>query len=596
MRIHRSALATVAVGVAVAAAVLSFSACAKDNGNIVVQLINAPATLTVNQSVSLTANVNNDSSNAGVDWTCTTAGQCGSFAPTHTESGQTTIYTAPATEGTVTIIATSTADSTVQASVTISIVPTGTNAMLNGTYVFSVQGSDTNGSYIAAGTIVADGNGNITGGLQDYSDVATQAGPDAVTGTYSIGPTGRGSITLNVGNTSLPNNGVETFGIALVSATHGLIIQFDGSATSSGTIDAQIATALDAASFDGAYAFTIQGTDTGNQVPYSAGGVLLMNASTGTITSGTYDENDGGTTFSGALTGSVTGPDGSGRGTITFSVGPHFAYYAVRGNVLRLVGKDVGTVLAGGAMYGQGAAGVGATFSNASLTGKFVFTEAGGTLHGPLALAGQFTSDGAGNLTAGVADVNNGGTTTFGSVVGTAAYSIAGDGAGSLTLPAAIDTNGSVSALKIFAVAPALNLLDPSNPGGGGGALILDFDSGANGTGVIVPQTASAYEGDYAVNLQYVDADGEHDWVGTVTAAGAALTGKVDINDIGLTTAAVTFTGTLGADTTYMGRWTGSFTAGGTTHAIKYYQVDGSAFLFVDTDSLDVGIGILQRE
>ncbi len=596
MRARLHLFSLIAVGAAVAVAVLSFSACAKETDDIVVQLINAPATLTINQSVSLTANVNNDSSDAGVDWTCTTSGQCGSFAPTHTASGQTTIYTAPATEGTVTIIATSTADTNVQASVTISVVPAGTNAMLDGTYVFFVQGSDTTGSYVAAGTIVADGNGNITGGFQDYSDMSIQAGPDAITGTYSIGPTGRGSITLNVSNSDLPNNGVETFGIAVMSATHGLVIQFDGSATSSGTIDAQTATALDAASFDGAYAFSFQGTDSANQVPYSAGGVLLMSATTELITAGTYYENDGGTTFSEALTGSLTAPDGSGRGTITFSIGPHFVYYAVRGNVLRLVGKDVGTVMAGGAMYGQGAAGVAATFSNASLTGNYVFTEAGGTLFGPLALAGQFTSDGAGNLTAGVADVNDGTTITFGSVIGTAAYSLAGDGSGSLTLPAAIDTNGSVSALKIFAVAPDLNLLDPSNPEGGGGALVLDFDSGANGSGVIVPQTTGTYEGDYAINLQYVDVDGEHDWVGTLTAAGAALTGTVDINDIGLTSAGVAFTGTLGADTTNIGRWTGTFTAGGTTHAITYYQVNVSAFLFVDVDTVDVGIGILQRD
>ncbi len=595
MKAHRRVFSLIAIAAAAAAAMLSFSACADESEGVVVQLINAPSTLTVSQSVSLTANVNNDSTNAGVDWTCTGEGGCGTFSPTHTASGVTTVYTAPAAEGTVTITATSTADTTVQASVTISVVPTGTNAMLNGTYVFFVQGSDTTGSYVAAGTIVADGNGNITGGFQDYSDISIAAGPDAVTGTYSIGPTGRGSITLNVGNTGLPNNGVETFGIALSSATHGLIIQFDGSATSSGTIDAQMATALDAASFDGACAFTLQGTDVASQVPYGAGGVLLMNATTGLITAGTYYENDGGTTMSAALTGTVTAPDTSGRGTVTFSIGPTFTYYAVRGNVLRLVGKDVGTVLAGGNLYGQGAAGVGAAFTNASLTGDHVFSEAGGTLYGPLALAGQFTADGAGNLTAGVADVNNGGTVTFGSVVGTAAYSIAGDGSGSLTLPAAIDQKGSVSALKIFAVAPGVNLLDPSNPVGSGGALVLDFDDAAVGTGMIVPQEQGTYEGDYTVNLQYVATDGEHDWVGTLTAAGAALTGTVDINDAGLTSAGVPFTGTLGADTANMGRWTGSFTAGGTTHSIRYYQANTSAFLFIDADTLDVGIGIVQR-
>src|SRR5580704_3593408 len=66
-------------------------------------LSGAPQSLTVSGTASLTVTVSNDSSNAGVDWSCAPAGSCGSFSPTHTASGAATTYTAPATAGSVTV-------------------------------------------------------------------------------------------------------------------------------------------------------------------------------------------------------------------------------------------------------------------------------------------------------------------------------------------------------------------------------------------------------------------------------------------------------------------------------------------------------------
>ena len=596
MKTNRHLLSFIALSAAVAVAIIPFSACGTGTqASILVQLVNAPATLTINQTVSLTATVGNDSSDAGVDWSCSGSGGCGTFNPAHTASGGTTVYTAPASPGTVTIAAAATASSNVKATAVISIVPIGSNSMLNGRYVFSVQGVDTNGSYTASGTIVADGSGNITGGEQDYADESIQAGPDAVTGSYSIGPDGRGSVTLDVSNTSLPHNGVETFSIAVTSITHAFIIQFDGTATSSGTLDFQAASAVDPNAISGAFAFTAQGTDIGNQVPLSYGGVLLMSASSGSIASGTYYENDGGSTFTSALAGSITAPDAFGRGTLSFSLGVHLAYYAVQGQVLRLVGKDP-SIMTGGSMYGQGAAGASATFSNASLSGNYVLSEAGGSLFGPLVVAGQFSADGAGNLTAGVADANDAGTSNFSSIAGQAAYSITGNGAGTLALPVTVDTQGSVSSLLIFTVDPAINLYDPNSASGGGGALVMDYDSNAIATGFIVPQSSGAFAGNYAVNLQFVGSGGENDWVGQSVASAGALTGVVDINDFGTTSAGVSFAGTFTADAVNMGRWTGTFTVNSTNHNISYYQVSGTLFVLIDTDSADIGVGIMEME
>jgi hypothetical protein len=320
-----------------------------------------------------------------------------------------------------------------------------------------------------------------------------------------------------------------------------------------------------------------------------------MSASSGSIASGTYFRNDGGTTFTSALAGSVTAPDSFGRGTLGFSLGLHFVYYAVQGQVLRLVEKDVPSVMTGGSMYGQGAAGTSATFSNASLTGNYVLTEAGGSVYGPLALAGQFSADGTGNFTAGVADANDAGTASFASIAGQARYAIAGDGTGTLDLPGAVDTLGSVSFLVIFAVDPTLNLFDPNSPSGGGGALVMDYDTSAVGAGFIVPQSSGAFAGNYAINLQFVGT-GENDWVGQSVATGGGLMGTVDINSAGATSAGVSLTGSFTADVTHAGRWTGSFTVNNTTHLITYYQVSGSRFVLLDTDSADIGIGIMEAE
>lgn len=579
-------------GAAAAILIASLPACSHNKAEVRVFLTNAPGTLTINQSVTLTANVANDESSAGVDWSST----AGAIVPTHTASGAPTVFTAPATPGPVTVTAASTADGTVKATATISVVPIGSNAMLNGTYVFSVGGTDSSGTYAAAGAIVADGNGNITGGEQDYSDESVQAGPDPVAGTYAIGPDGRGSITLHVANENLPNNGVETFGIALTSSTHALIIQFDGTATSSGQLEAQSASALDPASISGAFAFTAQGTDLSGRVPLVHGGVLTLSAATGTITGGTYYVNDGGSTISSATTGTLTAPDAFGRGTLTLSISANFVYYAVQGQVLRLIENDFPYLAAGGVMVGQGPAGTSGTFTNASLTGSYVFSEAGGTSFGPLALAGQFSADGAGAFTSGVADVNDAGVVTFAPITGTTRYTIAADGVGTLNLPRSVDQAASVSTLLFFMVSPDINLIDPTSPGGGGGALVMDYDPGAIASGSIVPQSAGTFEGNYAVNLQYVTSAAESDWIGQAVAAGGTLTGTVDVNDSGLTVAGLGLSGTFTADAANPGRWTGAFTANGKTRTISYYRVSDKALIIADMDALAVGIGLLGKQ
>ncbi len=580
------------------AGLLILTGCGSSSPGISIQLVNVPGTLTVNQSVSLTATVSNDTNNGGVNWTCSPSGSCGAFNPAQTANGATTEYTAPSAPGTVMITATAVDSSSATTTESVSVVPVSTSTLPQGNYVFFVSGTDSNGPYIASGTIVADGNGNITGGEQDYVDAGdVEAGPDTVSGNYSVSSGGSGSITLNVSDITLPNNGVETFSIATTSSTHALIIEFDGTATSSGTLDFQSASALSAGSIAGSYSFVSNGYDISNQVGFMVGGVANLNAATGFITSGAIWANDGGTGESSPTnTGPVTGPDQFGRGTMETTFGLNFVYYAVQGEVLRIIEEDSPDFIGGGAFYGQGANGTNASFSNSSLTGTYVFFDSGSTVNGPLALVGQFTADGSGDFSAGYADTDDGGTYEKGSIAGTAVYSIAGNGTGTLTLPGTPSTTEDVSALVIFATDPALNLYDPNNTSGGGGALILDYDSGAFGTGYIVPQTSGTFSGNYATNLQFFNTAGEEDFVGQTAASGSSLTGTVDLNDDGVTAPATTFSGSYSADTTNTGRYTGSFTVGSNSYNITYYQVSAGELFIMDTDSSDLGNGFMETQ
>ena len=102
--------------------------------------------ITLNSVTSVTAVVNNDPANAGVDWAivCSNPGNCGSIAPLHTSSGSTATFTAPSTSSgnseTITIEAFATADHNDNALATLSIV--GFSNSLKGTFVFQTKGVD----------------------------------------------------------------------------------------------------------------------------------------------------------------------------------------------------------------------------------------------------------------------------------------------------------------------------------------------------------------------------------------------------------------------------------------------------------------------
>ena len=83
-----------------------------------------PTALATNATAGIAAVVTNDSSNAGVTFTCLPAGGCGTFTPTSIASNVPTTYQAPLVVpqgNTVTVTATSVTDSTKFISATITI-------------------------------------------------------------------------------------------------------------------------------------------------------------------------------------------------------------------------------------------------------------------------------------------------------------------------------------------------------------------------------------------------------------------------------------------------------------------------------------------
>jgi hypothetical protein len=395
--------------------------------------------VTVGSTTNLTAVVGNDTTNAGVDWTLTCqsgVGTCGAIGPLHTASGSPTTYTPPAAlSGNsltgISVVAFATADHTKNVVAPFTVTAFGSS--LQGSYVLQVLGVNNGLNYQFAGVVILDGNGGIssceqsvnffdqtTGALMTKSDtILTNAG------SYFLGNDGRGTITINTGDTDIGGNGIETFAFVYLTNSKSLISQLDlGSAQTGssavGTMDLQTSTTPPL----GGYAFVMSGLDIPKVAPLAFGGVFNIdspNALSGT--GGVTDEilaKKLTPTLAG-VSGTLTNPDSFGAVTFDLSAdfGPgskpipiQFTGYIVDGSHIKLIESDssagAGFGLTAGLAIGQGTAA--GTFRNSSLSGNFVFGVPGTDLSNAniapttLTSVGVFTSDGGGNLTNGFTD------------------------------------------------------------------------------------------------------------------------------------------------------------------------------------------------
>ena len=363
-----------------------------------------PTTLNEGGTTPVAATVSNDSSNSGVDWSCTPAGSCGSFSPAHTVSGANATFTAPDVVGNVVITATATSNHSAAATANVSITtsssgpppPNSGPALTSGQFVFLVRGETQNSiTFGIAGAVALDQNGNVTGGEQNYVSDGGASSPqprgDTITGgKLTAGANGRATLTLITNNSTVGINGTETFSIAIANSKHALIEEFDASATASGSLDFQTLSPGGLAQINGQFVWFVKGMRASYMETF--GGLLTGDgAGNGTVT---VDVNDNGSgQHGGTNTANYTAPDTYGRGIYTTPAQTLLVYYVVNPKVFRMATYDSGWADVGSAYAGVTNA------SNATLHQKFVFADSSiSSLGATYAATGQMTFDGNGNV------------------------------------------------------------------------------------------------------------------------------------------------------------------------------------------------------
>ncbi len=127
---------------------------------------------------------------------------------------------------------------------------------LDGNYAFEFNGFTSTGSAISvAGSFTADGEGNITNGVEDVNGTNATPKNQTFTGTYTVGADNRGTLTFS----SLTNPPVYAFSISS-TGFHGRLVEFDSSGTrGSGDMEFRTVSACTAGTFNGYYAFGLVG-------------------------------------------------------------------------------------------------------------------------------------------------------------------------------------------------------------------------------------------------------------------------------------------------------------------------------------------------
>jgi hypothetical protein len=305
----------------------------------------------------------------------------------------------------------------------ISILGGGfTRASLKGQYVIAQTGTGVNAAGTASAfseTIVltADGAGNLNVTVDDFNQDGVTLNPTLPeTGTYSIANDGTGSLSF----------GGASYAITMIDDGHFYMMEQDSGATSSGYGELQDTTAFTAPP-SGNYVFKSHSLSVRSRV----GGITI----TGGAITGTEDLLDIGiVATSVGITSSVamTAPDTNGRGKFTLSDGTAFFYYVVNSGKFRFM-SNTGTLEIGMAEAQSG------TFSLATLAAgsSYVFGSSGDTnasgaqgIHS----AGVFTTDGAGNITAGAVDFVQDTTVNSNLAVSGGTYTLAATGRGTLNL------------------------------------------------------------------------------------------------------------------------------------------------------------------
>jgi hypothetical protein len=308
------------------------------------------------------------------------------------------------------------------------VINTGTaisNTLLSGNYSFLFHGFDSSGNVEIAGNFTANGSGTIQSGQLDSNRSGGTLGVftgSSITGTYSIGSDGRGTMQLIVTN-SKGAISITNYILAEDSGGNFHMIENDTVGTpqthGSGIIKPVSSGGLSAATFSGNYVFELDGQDNLGKSEVLVG---VMHADgVSQLTPGMFDVNDGGT-YSPAVpvTGSFQVGQNNSKGILFLTyqipasaqVIAEYTFYLVSPNDIFLMAIDPTDAThprLGGELFLQRP---GTTFDATALNGISEATDSGLDGSNATVLAGLLTGNGSSGASVSY-DQNDGGTVTL---------------------------------------------------------------------------------------------------------------------------------------------------------------------------------------
>ena len=499
------------------------------------------------------------------------------------------LYHAPVTvpsPNTVTVAAFSFEDQNVSASSTVTITPAPVVAITSP----------------SAPVTISSGTANTVA----FS--ATETGGTTNTILWYVGPVG--GLGVLGGNSTLgmiSSNGVYTPPLTPpIGQSVTVTAAAQDSPTSFATLNVTVS-GYSASSFQGQFAFSMSGSNSAGHF-YRAGSFTADGSRNLTGVLEDVNTPTSAPTTPISTTGSYTvGADG--RGTFQFNDGltpASFDFVLVNNTQLQIIGFD-----ATGTAAGQAIAQTPSTFANtplAALNGTYAFDFAGVDGSKGLSEIGEITADGAGNITAGFADINDGGVLSQFPVYGNksvctpaplpapqppvtpfSSYSISSNGRGTLALTSLLPTcfPGPTLTLNFYVISR-------------GSAKFVGTDTVNQVAGFTTQQApnatldATALNGNYAFILGGSGLGGAIGTAGSFAADGSGhiTSGVVDENvATGAPAPALPILANPAGDNYTVapnGRGTATFTTAGRTYTFVFYLGavgTSTTAVFQETDS-----------
>jgi len=535
---------------------------------------------------------------ADVTWSL--EGAAGNAAPLGSigTDGVFTAPPAPPLGGEVTIVATSKSDPLVHA--TAVAVITFSNASLHGPYAFVYRGADAADMVYIGGRLTADGAGAISDGILDMSQGSGPLMGVTFTGTYQVVADGRASLTLSIGEDSIPMR------LVLSSDDSARLIGFASGQTGIGELERQEESAFGTALL-GTYVFAYGGTDhyvsddpKRGQPIAAAGRFIASDDALDPIHDGIADINrngqwiasgDGGATFFGDVEyrfyygsghiglGGVLGVDHWGYYMLSADEALFVGWYASQ-----FLGERTGVI---GRLARQGAG----PFSAASFSGDLANHSYGfrGVASptpvpfvpaAPAFSAGFMAANAAGQVTGGLTDTNVGGTVGQ-SLAVTGTYTFASNGRGTSTITAGGLTNTTAVYLSANNAAYSVGL----DTWGTGISFFSPREAG--------PFNAASLNGRYAFTLRGTLTSPGTDITGQILLNGQGdLAGVVDVNAAGVLSPDVPVTGSYTMSSS--GRGTATINSPAGTWTVTLYVKDDKTVYPLGTGSPANGVLVRQ--